>query len=220
MTNHLTNFFLLELSLVSDIVELLASYEFPKLTAVYTTACHWPLSWSSWIQSTSSNYIYMAPNLYHSPIYVYLSLYGSTALVDLGRFFSFLIYIQSVGLLGRGISRSQGRYLHAEQHKHRKITHTNIQPWNGIRTHDPVVRAGEDVPCLRPRARCDRSHLRLCLPSGLFLSDFTDNSIEYYLWSEVIPGPEMANLLAAWSQIYIRSYLQLRSAVVIIFAPV
>jgi hypothetical protein len=33
---------------------------------------------------------------------IYLSIYGSTALVDLGRFFSFLIYIQSIGLLGRG----------------------------------------------------------------------------------------------------------------------
>jgi hypothetical protein len=29
---------------------------------------------------------------------------GSTALVDLGRFFSFLIYTLSEGLLGRGIS--------------------------------------------------------------------------------------------------------------------
>jgi hypothetical protein len=32
------------------------------------------------------------------------SIYGSTALVDLLRFFSFLVYTQSVGLLGRGIS--------------------------------------------------------------------------------------------------------------------
>jgi hypothetical protein len=32
-----------------------------------------------------------------------LSLYASTVLVDLGHFFSFLIYTQSVGLLGRGI---------------------------------------------------------------------------------------------------------------------
>jgi hypothetical protein len=36
-------------------------------------------------------------------------------LLDLGRFFSFLIHTQSVGLLGRGISPSQGRYVH----KHR-----------------------------------------------------------------------------------------------------
>jgi hypothetical protein len=40
-----------------------------------------------------------------------LSMQGSTALVDLGRFFSFVIYTQLVGLLGRGISPSQGRYL-------------------------------------------------------------------------------------------------------------
>jgi hypothetical protein len=44
--------------------------------------------------------------------FICLSIYGSTALVDLGRFFSFLICTQSVGLLGRGISPSQGRYLH------------------------------------------------------------------------------------------------------------
>jgi hypothetical protein len=43
--------------------------------------------------------------------------------VDLGRFFSFLIYTQSIGLLGRGISPSQGRYLHAKQHKHRINAH-------------------------------------------------------------------------------------------------
>jgi hypothetical protein len=32
-------------------------------------------------------------------------------LVDLGRFTSFLTHTQSVGLLGRGIRPSQGRYL-------------------------------------------------------------------------------------------------------------
>jgi hypothetical protein len=34
--------------------------------------------------------------------------------LDLGRFFSFLIYTLLVGLLGRGISQPQGRYLHTE----------------------------------------------------------------------------------------------------------
>jgi hypothetical protein len=38
------------------------------------------------------------------PIF-YLSLYGSTALVNLGRYFSFLIYTQTIGLLGRGSAR-------------------------------------------------------------------------------------------------------------------
>jgi hypothetical protein len=54
---------------------------------------------------------------------IYLSLYGSTILVDFGSFFSFLIYIQSVGVLGRGISPSQGRYLHTEQHNARINAH-------------------------------------------------------------------------------------------------
>jgi hypothetical protein len=36
---------------------------------------------------------------------------------------SFLILRQSVGLLGRGISPSQGRFLHTEQHKHRINAH-------------------------------------------------------------------------------------------------
>jgi hypothetical protein len=38
--------------------------------------------------------------------YSLLSIYGSTALMELDSFFSFLIYTQSVGLLGRGISLS------------------------------------------------------------------------------------------------------------------
>jgi hypothetical protein len=42
---------------------------------------------------------------------------------DLCRFFSFLIYTQSVGLLGRGNSPSQGRWLHTELHKHRINAH-------------------------------------------------------------------------------------------------
>jgi hypothetical protein len=47
----------------------------------------------------------------------YLSIYGFTALVDLGRFFSFLTNMQSAELLGWGISQLQDRYLHTEQHK-------------------------------------------------------------------------------------------------------
>jgi hypothetical protein len=55
---------------------------------------------------------------------IYLSVCGSTALMDLDCFFSFLIYIQTVGLLGRGISLSEGRYLHTGQHKQNKNTQT------------------------------------------------------------------------------------------------
>jgi hypothetical protein len=60
--------------------------------------------------------------------------------MDLGRFFSFLIHTQSIELIGGGLSPSQGRYLHTEQHKHR----TNAQrhpclEWDS--NHDPSVRA-------------------------------------------------------------------------------
>jgi hypothetical protein len=71
--------------------------------------------------------------------------------VGLGCFLSFLIYTQSVGLLGLGISPSQVRYLHRAtetQNKRRQISR--------IRTHDLSVRADEDGSCLRSHGHCDR----------------------------------------------------------------
>jgi hypothetical protein len=41
-------------------------------------------------------------------------------------FFSFMIILQTVGLLGRVISSSQGLYLHTGQHKHRINTYTKL----------------------------------------------------------------------------------------------
>jgi hypothetical protein len=61
----------------------------------------------------------------------------------------FLNLRQSVGLLRRGISPSQGRYL-------TNTRNTEIHALSGIRTHDPSVRAGEDISCHRPRGHCDR----------------------------------------------------------------
>jgi hypothetical protein len=84
-----------------------------------------------------------------------LSICGSTALVNLVRSLSFLIYTQSVRPLGLGISPSQGRYLHTEQHNHRINAHKN-QCLEWIRTHDPSARASEGGSCLRPRGHCDR----------------------------------------------------------------
>jgi hypothetical protein len=58
--------------------------------------------------------------------FIYLWLYS--LLLDLGRFFSSLILCtQSVGLLRREISLSQGRYLHTGQHNHRINSHRH--PW-------------------------------------------------------------------------------------------
>jgi hypothetical protein len=42
------------------------------------------------------------------------------------------LFTQVEGLLGRVISRSQGRYLHTRQHKRRINTHTDIDALIGI----------------------------------------------------------------------------------------
>jgi hypothetical protein len=83
-----------------------------------------------------------------------LSLCGSTALWTLASFSSFVIYTQSVGLLGQGMSPSESCYPHTEQHKHR--IDADIRASSGIRTHDPSARADEDSSCLRRRGHCDR----------------------------------------------------------------
>jgi len=59
-----------------------------------------------------------------------------------------------VGLLGGGISPSQGLYLHMTT-QHIK-TRTHVHASSGFRTHDPSVRAVEDRTCLRPRGHWDR----------------------------------------------------------------
>jgi hypothetical protein len=64
------------------------------------------------------------------------------------------LFGQSVGLLGRRISPTQGLYPHRTT-QHRK-TRTHIHAPNGIRTRDPSVRAVEDSTCLRPRGRWNR----------------------------------------------------------------
>jgi hypothetical protein len=77
-------------------------------------------------------------------------------LLGLGLFSPSRFYTQSVELLGRGISLSQGLYLHTEQHKHRTNAHTDIHALSGIRTHNPSFRVSEDSSCLRPYGHCDR----------------------------------------------------------------
>jgi hypothetical protein len=68
----------------------------------------------------------------------------------------FLNVRQTVELFGRGISPSQGLYLHTEQHKDRINSHTDIHTLGGIRTHNLSVRTGEDISCPRPRGHCHR----------------------------------------------------------------
>jgi hypothetical protein len=55
---------------------------------------------------------------------------------------------QFVGLLDGGSGRRKAA-IYTVRHKHR--INANIHALSGIRTHDPSVRVGEDISCLRPR---------------------------------------------------------------------
>jgi hypothetical protein len=68
--------------------------------------------------------------------------YVALLLLGLGRFFCLLFYTQSVGILGRWNSLSQGLYLHTgeNQENNRRDIHSS----SGIRTRYPSTRAGED----------------------------------------------------------------------------
>jgi hypothetical protein len=56
-----------------------------------------------------------------------LSVCGSTALVDFGRFLSFIICTQFVGLPGRGISPSQGNCVH-RRNSHPSMPRVGLEP--------------------------------------------------------------------------------------------
>jgi hypothetical protein len=106
-----------------------------------------------------STYLSIYVSIYLSTyLCIYLSIYVSMPLqpfVGPWPLFQFLdLFTQLVGLLGRGITPSQGRYLHRGKHNHRANTHINAS--SGIRTHSPSVLGSEDSSCLRPRGHCDR----------------------------------------------------------------
>jgi hypothetical protein len=64
--------------------------------------------------------------------------------------FSFMIILQTVGLLGRVISLSQGLYLNTGQHKHRinTYTHQTSMPWVGFETTIPAFGRAKTVHAL------------------------------------------------------------------------
>jgi hypothetical protein len=70
---------------------------------------------------------------------------------------------RGVRLLGRGISPSQGRYLHTRQHKQNKRTHT-LTPWVGF---EPSIPAFERKKTVRQGGHCDWLEMR----SGLFFQE-------------------------------------------------
>jgi hypothetical protein len=71
---------------------------------------------------------------------------------------------QSVGLLGRVISSSQGLYQYTNTEKRTHTQILNVHALSGIPTHDPGFWANEDSACLRPLGYRDRQsgRHRLC----------------------------------------------------------
>jgi hypothetical protein len=90
-------------------------------------------------------------------VYSFIPQWHCSPLLGPGLF----ILTRAVGLLGRGISSSQGRYLHPGQH--RINAHTDLHASSGIRTHYPSVRASEEGSYLRPHGHCDRPLLFITL---------------------------------------------------------
>jgi hypothetical protein len=87
------------------------------------------------------------------PIYPWLY----SPFLELGRFFSFVIFFHIVGETpwtgDQPVARPLPTHNTAQtQNKH----NTDIHVSNGIRTHDPSVRVGEDCSCLRLCGHCDR----------------------------------------------------------------
>jgi hypothetical protein len=83
-----------------------------------------------------------------------LSIYDSTAFVDLGRFFSFNLYTvgRTPWMGDQPVAKSL--LTHRATQKWKKCTQ-DIHDSSGICTHDLSVRAGEDDSCLRPRYHYD-----------------------------------------------------------------
>jgi hypothetical protein len=68
----------------------------------------------------------------------------------------FVILSYSVTLLGRGISPTQGRYLHRATQIQNKRRQTSM-PWVGFESTIPVFERTKTVhACLGPRGHCDR----------------------------------------------------------------
>jgi hypothetical protein len=72
------------------------------------------------------------------------------------RFVSTFSQSQTVGMTPWMGDQPNSRPLSAQANINTEKTQTNTRALSGIQTHDPNVRAGEDISCLRPRGHCDR----------------------------------------------------------------
>jgi hypothetical protein len=78
-----------------------------------------------------------------------------------GLLFGYIItFTETVGLLGRVISQSQGRYLHTGQHKHRinAYIHQTPMPWVGFEPTIPTSERAKTVHALDHAATETSTH--------------------------------------------------------------
>jgi hypothetical protein len=112
-----------------------------------------------------------------------LWLYRS--LLNLDRFSSFLIYTQSVGLLGRGTSPSQGHYLHTEQHSQKKCTQTSMS-LVGFEPTMPAFEWAKISSCLGQRGHCDWRHAHIGSQNTYLLHWATVRGVTAYISAGVL----------------------------------
>jgi hypothetical protein len=127
-----------------------------RVVSMYSTSC---FQLQITVLSMTGLYLHTVKLYCLLLLLLFLLLLLYSPLLDLGRFFSFLILYTVDRTPWTGISPSQGFYLHTEQHNHRTNAHnTDIHALSGIRTHDSSVRASEDSSCLRWHGHCDRQN--------------------------------------------------------------
>jgi hypothetical protein len=124
-------------------------------------------------------------------------------------------FSQTVGFLGRVISRSQGRYLNTIQHKHNINAHTHIKHPCPERDSNPRSQRPSErhSSCLRLRGFCDRLVIIIVVIFTIILSsdlsfgslsnlqDFSADCHHHHLYYNPIIGPSVirsASLLICW----------------------
>jgi hypothetical protein len=111
----------------------------------------------------------------------------SFLLLPLGALFhfSFLIYTQSVGLLKRGISRAQSRYLRRTTQTQNKRRQTTMPEWDSNPRSQCQLSLASAVSCVSQTNA-------VCLPRGSVSADIV-TAAWYGRWMMIITGPHVEN---------------------------
>jgi hypothetical protein len=122
---------------------------------------HWK-QFSINIRADRSKFFFVC--FFFPPLWLYSPVQALAASMKLSVSLKLLDLGQSVGLLGRVMSSSQGLCLYTST-ENSTTQALNIHALCGILTHGPGVRASEDGSCLRPLGYRDR-------PKNVYLFQF------------------------------------------------